>query len=103
MRDLSEQGPRLPAADFATIAVDLSIFASQANEAVNAWQIMAARGGLHSPGVEHTVQELVASARRADQIKAFFVAMIPHEELMRDFVAGLATGRQDEAPAQAVG
>lgn len=94
-----KQAPRLPEADFATIAVDLSIFASQAAEAVNAWAIMEARGNLHSPGIENTVRELVAAAHRADQVKAFFVAMISHEELMRDFVAGLQDRKAIEAAA----
>ena len=95
--------PRLPEADFTLIALDLLTFSSQAEQSVAAWEIIAARGEIASPGVEHTIRELVEAAARAREVRQFFLDMVPHEQVMRDFVAGLQALQQGEALAEATG
>lgn len=79
----------LPRQSFAEIAVDLKLYAESAQQACQAGEIMLARGGWAAPGMTHTLKELHAAAEMAGKVHGLFMALIPHEEIVRDFFAGL--------------
>lgn len=79
--------PRLPDASFDEIAAQLHGFANGAREAANAGAVWADRFG--APGLAHTVAVLDRDAIVAGQLYAFFREAAEHEDLIRDFLAGL--------------
>lgn len=79
----------LPPQSFAEIAVDLRLYAESAQQACQAGEIMLARGGWAAPGLTHTMAELHSAAEMAGKVHALFLALAPHEEIVRDFIEGL--------------
>ena len=80
----------LPEQSFAAIAVDLHLYADSARQAADAGEVMLARGGWAAPGLTHTMKELREAAEMAGRVQALFLALAPHEQMVRDFIAGLS-------------
>lgn len=99
----------LPSAPFSEIAEDLFLYASSQARAAEALEWQAA-------AYPHKVTEAALKAARrsgilAGQVHAFFRRLAPHEEELRDFLAGLLardgsaageTNRPTERPSRII-
>ena len=88
----------LPDISFAEIAVRLFSHAQSARAAASCGEVWAARYG--AAGTGHAAAMLAEDAEIAGRLYQFFRDAAPHEELIRDFLAGLgaaAPKREDAA------
>lgn len=89
----------LPDIPFAEIAVRLFSHAQSARAAASCGEVWAARYG--AAGTGHAAAMLAEDAEIAGKLYQFFRDAAPHEDLIRDFLAGLAAGlppkREDAA------
>lgn len=86
--------PALPDLPFDEIALRLLHLANEAARACNEGEVILARAGLDIgdatfPGPTHWLTDKRTSAVMVGQVMQFFKAMAPHEELIRNFIAGL--------------
>lgn len=81
---------KLPDCPFDEIALRLYHHAMATRSAYNTAEVWIARS---DDGVSLPLDELRADAETAGQLYEFFRAAAPHEELIRDFMAGLADDR----------
>lgn len=79
--------PKLPDQTFDEIAAQLLGYANGAREAATCGAVWAEMYG--GSGLSHSVRTLERDAVTAGQLYEFFRAAAPHEELIRDFLAGL--------------
>ena len=85
--------PKLPDAPFAEIAVRLFSHAQSARAAASCGEVWAARYG--AAGTGHAAAMLAEDAEIAGKLYQFFRDAAPHEELIRDFLAGLGSVAPD--------
>lgn len=80
--------PKLPEASFDQIALMLLGHAAGCRSAASTAEVWAARHGSTSLAVSAAV--LASDAAVAGELYRFFREAAPHEELIRDFIAGLS-------------
>ncbi len=77
----------LPEASFAEIEAFLRGYCDETRAAANVAEVWAAKVG--SPSLKGTTNLLDRDAATAGQLFALFRDLAPHEQLVRDFLAGL--------------
>ena len=81
----------LPRVTFSEIAVRLEGAAAGARIAIGQTRatLLVDVDMEHFPGLAASLEDWRRDAITADELSALFLAMAPHEELVRDFLAGL--------------
>jgi hypothetical protein len=88
--------PALPDASFSAIAEDLDNYARNEALALEGVEVFLAR--YPRPELERVVPGARRAALSAGRLAGLFAALIPHEETVRDFIAGLFELESAERP-----